>query len=376
MFKPVDENPRLMTRPFMLLLVFAGIAAILMLKRFIFGLGSVTNLNDGYPWGLWITYDVVTGTGIACGGYAIAMLVYLFNKGSYHPLIRSALMAGMFGYTLAGVSIYLDVGRWWQLHNIFMPQFANINSVMFEVAVCVALYVVVMWIEFSPTFLEKLRKTKMLRLLKKVMFIFIALGILLPTMHQSSLGTMMIIAGEKLSPLWQTPLLPLLFLASAIAMGFAIVVFESLFVSLNMHRPFETPLLSRIAKIIGYLISFYLTVRWVDLIWRGATLSIGDLNRIVFVVENVLFIYPLSILFSKRKRVRKQYLFLAAASMLLAGSLFRFNVYIIGFNPGAGYSYFPSVQEMLITIGIVSMEVLLYLIFIKKLPVLPDVKHV
>lgn len=375
MFKPVDENPRLMTRPFMLLLVFAGIALILMLKRYIFGLASVTNLNDGYPWGLWITYDVVTGTGIACGGYSIAMLVYLFNKGSYHPLIRSALMAGMFGYTLAGVSIYLDVGRWWQLHNIFMPQFANVNSVMFEVAVCVASYVVVMWIEFSPTFLEKLRKTKMLRLLKKVMFIFIALGILLPTMHQSSLGTMMIIAGEKLSPLWQTPLLPLLFLASAIAMGFAIVVFESLFVSLNMNRPFETPLLSRIAKIIGYLVSFYLIIRWGDLIWRGATLHIGDLNSIVFVVENILFIYPLSILFSSRKRIRKQYLFLSAASMLLAGSLFRFNVYIIGFNPGAGYSYFPAVQEILITIGIISMEILLYLIFIKKLPVLPDVKQ-
>jgi len=376
MYKAVEENPRLMTRPFMLLLVFAGIAAVLMLKRYIFGLGSVTNLNDGYPWGLWITYDVVTGTGIACGGYAIAMLVYLFNKGSYHPLIRSALMAGMFGYTLAGVSIYLDVGRWWQLHNIFMPEFANVNSVMFEVAVCVASYVIVMWVEFSPTFLEKLRKTKMLRLLKKVMFIFIALGILLPTMHQSSLGTMMIIGGEKLSPLWQTPLLPLLFLASAISMGFAIVVFESLFVSLNMHRPFETPLLSKIGKIIGYLISFYLTIRWVDLIWRGASINIGDLNSIVFVIENALFIYPLSILFSKRKRTRKQYLFLSAASMLLAGSLFRFNVYIIGFNPGAGYSYFPSVQEILITIGIISMEVLLNLIFIKKLPVLPDVKHV
>jgi len=307
----------------------------------------------------------------------MAMLVYMLNKGQYHPLVRSALMAGMFGYTLAGVSIYLDVGRWWQLHNIFLPQYANVNSVMFEVAVCVASYVAVMWIEFSPTFLEKLNKTSALRKLKKVMFIFIALGILLPTMHQSSLGTMMIMAGSKLSPLWQTPMLPLLFLISAITLGFAVVVFESLFVSVSQKRPFETPLLSRIGKIIANLIIVYLLIRVIDLIWRGAWVNIFsfDLNSIMFVVENILYIYPVVILLSVQKRQNKRYLYLSATSMLLAGILYRFNTYLIGFNPGGGYSYFPAVQEILITVGIISMEIILYLIFIKRLPVLPELKH-
>ncbi len=377
MDKPKELGGKIMTSPFKVLLVFAIIAAVLMLKRYIFGLGAVTNLNDGYPWGLWITYDVVTGTAIACGGYSMAMLVYMLNRGKYHPLVRSALMAGMFGYTLAGVSIYLDVGRWWQLHNIYLPWYSNPNSVMFEVAVCVGSYVTVMWIEFSPTFLEKLNKTDALRKLKKVMFIFIALGILLPTMHQSSLGTMMIMAGSKLSPLWQTPMLPLLFLISAITMGFSIVVFESLFVSINLQRPFETPLLSKIGKIIANLIVAYLIVRLIDLIWRGALGDIfnGDLKSIMFVIENILYIYPVVILYSIRKRQSKRYLYLSATSMLLAGILYRFNTYLIGFDPGGGYHYFPAAQEILITVGIIAMEIILYLIFIKRLPVLPEVKH-
>ncbi len=377
MDKPKELGGKIMTSPFKVLLVFAIIAAVLMLKRYIFGLGAVTNLNDGYPWGLWITYDVVTGTAIACGGYSMAMLVYMLNRGKYHPLVRSALMAGMFGYTLAGVSIYLDVGRWWQLHNIYLPWYSNPNSVMFEVAVCVGSYVTVMWIEFSPTFLEKLNKTNALRKLKKVMFIFIALGILLPTMHQSSLGTMMIMAGSKLSPLWQTPMLPLLFLISAITMGFSIVVFESLFVSVNLQRSFETPLLSKIGKIIANLIVAYLIVRLIDLIWRGALGDIfnGDLKSIMFVIENILYIYPVVILYSIRKRQSKRYLYLSATSMLLAGILYRFNTYLIGFDPGGGYHYFPAAQEILITVGIIAMEIILYLIFIKRLPVLPEVKH-
>ncbi|KAA3615674.1 MAG: Ni/Fe-hydrogenase cytochrome b subunit [Calditrichaeota bacterium] len=376
MNKPKELGGKIMTTPFKILMIFAGIAAVLMLKRFIFGLGSVTNLNDGYPWGLWITYDVVTGTAIACGGYSMAMLVYMLNGGKYHPLVRSALMAGMFGYTLAGVSIYLDVGRWWQLHNIFLPWYANTNSVMFEVAVCVASYVAVMWIEFSPAFLEKLNKTNALRKLKKVMFIFIALGILLPTMHQSSLGTMMIMAGSKLSPLWQTPWLPLLFLMSAISMGFAIVVFESLFVSTTMNRPFETPLLSKIGKIIAYLIVAYLAIRLTDLIWRGTLGSVlnCDLKSFMFLFENALYIYPVVILTSSKKRQSRQFLFLSASSMVFAGVIYRFNTYLIGFDPGGGYHYFPAVQEILITVGIISMEIILYLIFIKRLPVLPEVK--
>jgi len=367
------------TKPFKILTVFAVIAIVLIFKRYLFGLASVTNLNDGYPWGLWITYDVVTGTAIACGGYAMALLVYIFNRGQYHPLVRSALLASMFGYTLAGVSIYIDVGRWWQLHNIFLPAYANINSIMFEVAFCVATYVMVMWIEFSPAFLEgRPGQEKKLKFVNRFMILFIALGVLLPTMHQSSLGSMMIIGGDKLSALWQTMFLPMLFLITAVAMGYGMVVFESMFSSMGFKRPLETSLLSKISVLVPRLLLAFFIIRYADLIWRGAIGEIVafDLNSIMFIIENLIYLYALVILWSEKNRRIPYKLFSGAVAMVIAGALYRFNTYMIGYNPGNGYSYFPSFQEIMITVGIIAIEIMAYLIIVKKFPVLPEVKHV
>ena len=367
------------TKPFKILTVFAVIGIVLILKRYLFGLASVTNLNDGYPWGLWITYDVVTGTAIACGGYAMALLVYIFNRGQYHPLVRSALLASMFGYTLAGVSIYIDVGRWWQLHNIFLPAYANINSVMFEVAFCVAAYVMVMWIEFSPAFFEgRPGQEKKLKFVNRFMIIFIALGVLLPTMHQASLGSMMIIGGDKLSALWQTMFLPMLFLITAVAMGYGMVVFESMFSSIGLKRPLETSLLSKISVLVPRLLLAFFIIRYADLIWRGAIGEIVafDLNSIMFIIENLIYLYALVILWSEKNRKIPYKLFSGAVAMVLAGALYRFNTYMIGYNPGNGYSYFPSFQEIMITVGIIAIEIMAYLIIVKKFPVLPEVKPV
>jgi Ni/Fe-hydrogenase subunit HybB-like protein len=194
--KPIGG--KIITKPFIVCAVLVAIAGILIIKRFIFGIGAVSNLSDGYPWGIWITYDVVVGTAIACGGYAMALLVYIFNKGEYHPLVRPALMASMFGYTLAGFSILVDIGRYWQAYNMFLPWYSNVNSIMLEVAFCVMLYIFILWMEFSPTFAEWLQAKGLKRMLDRVMFVFIAIGVLLPTMHQSSLGTIMVIAGKKL----------------------------------------------------------------------------------------------------------------------------------------------------------------------------------
>ena len=367
------------TKPFKILTVFAVIGIVLILKRYLFGLASVTNLNDGYPWGLWITYDVVTGTAIACGGYAMALLVYIFNRGQYHPLVRSALLASMFGYTLAGVSIYIDVGRWWQLHNIFLPAYANINSVMFEVAFCVAAYVMVMWIEFSPAFFEgRPGQEKKLKFVNRFMIIFIALGVLLPTMHQASLGSMMIIGGDKLSALWQTMFLPMLFLITAVAMGYGMVVFESMFSSIGLKRPLETSLLSKISVLVPRLLLAFFIIRYADLIWRGAIGEIVafDLNSIMFIIEILIYLYALVILWSEKNRKIPYKLFSGAVAMVLAGALYRFNTYMIGYNPGNGYSYFPSFQEIMITVGIIAIEIMAYLIIVKKFPVLPEVKPV
>ncbi len=375
LLKPIDG--KIWTKPFKVLTILAVIGIILIIKRFVFGLGSVTNLNDGYPWGLWIVYDVVTGTAFACGGYAMALLVYIFNRGEYHPLVRSALLVSMFGYTLAIISIYIDVGRWWQLHNVFLPAYYNPNSIMFEVALCVSLYVVVLWIEFSPAIFRKLQKDKPLRLINRTMFFFIGLGVLLPTLHQSSLGGLMIVAGEKLSPLYQTLFIPLLFLITAIALGYAMVIFESLFASVGLKRPLEMSLLSKLSRYIPWLLLLFLVIRFGDIIYRGraAEMFALDLAGSMFWIETVLFAAAMVMLFRQAYRTQPHLLFIASILIVLAGALYRFDAFIIVFNPGHGYHYFPAFQEIMITVGIIAIEIMGYLYFIKRFPVLPAVKH-
>ncbi len=357
--------------------LFSIIGAWFLVQRFTSGLGAVTNMSDGYPWGIWITYDVVVGTALGCGGFAMAILVYILNKGEYHPLVRSAVLTSVFGYTLAAVSVFIDIGRYWNMHHVLLPNYWNTSSVLLEVAVCIALYVFVLWIEFSPAVLEKSGGPQASKGVNRIMFIFIALGVLLPTMHQSSLGTLMVISGYKLSPLWQTPLLPLLFLITAITMGYSVTVFESFLSSLIFKRPLEMPMVGKLSGIIPGLLIVYLVLRWGDMIARGA---IGDAfgmgwKPIMFWIENILYILPVIMLLPKGNREKAGTVCFAAFSMLLAGAVYRFNTYLVGFSPAPGWSYFPATPEIFITLGIVAVEVMAYLIFVKALPVLPEPEH-
>jgi len=369
-YRPVGG--RLLTPHFYFLAVLLAIGAYFIIKRFIFGIGAVSNLSDGFPWGIWITYDVVTGTAIACGGYAMAILVYVFNRGQFHPMIRAALLTSVFGYTLAGASIIVDVGRWWQLYNVFLPWYMNLNSVMLEVALCISLYTVVLWIEFSPTILEAMHANRWLRRLRHVMFIVAGLGILLPTMHQSSLGSLLIIGGYKVHPLWQSNIIPLLFLLTAITMGYAIVVFESLYASVNLNRPLETALLSKVSAVIPWLLIAYMVLRIGDLVITGDIVYLFRVapEPLLFLAEMALFLYAVVKLLDKQQRVRPTVLFRAALAVLLGGALYRFDAFLIAFNPGPGWHYFPAVGEMMITIAIIAFEIMAYLFFVKKTPVL------
>lgn len=369
-----EERPlggRLFTPTFLFCLLFFIIALFLIAKRFMYGLGAVTNMSDGYPWGIWIAFDVVVGTAFGCGGYAMALLIYVFNKGEYHPLIRPALMTSLFGYSLAGLAVFIDVGRYWQIYTIFLPWYLNPNSVLLEVALCVGAYVVVLWIEFTPAFLQKMGADSAKKSLEKVMFIFIALGILLPTMHQSSLGTVMVVAGSKLSPLWWTPWLPLLFLISCIFMGFAIVIFEASATSTRYKIADERHILSKLSGIFPWMLGIYLIIRFADVAIRGhlGLAFKGDLMGNMFLLENLLLLVPMCILFMPANRNNSRILFFSAISIILAGTLYRFNCYLIGFNPGGGWTYFPAAGEILITVGIVSIEIMAFLWFIKRLPI-------
>lgn len=371
-------NRPLLTPPFLVLGAFGVTAIVLLLVRFFSGMGTVTNLNGGYPWGIWVVYDIVVGTAFACGGYALAVTVYVMNKGRYHPLVRTAILTSLLGYALGAAGAFIDMGRYWNFYNIFLPWQVNPHSVMLEVALCVFLYVMVLAIEFLPTVFEKYKAEALQKKLSGFLFFFIALGILLPTMHQSSLGSFLIAMGWKVHPLWQTmELQPLLAVLSAFIMGFAAVIFEASVGAAGFKRQPETPMLVGLGKIIVGITVAFLVVRFGTLLLTGklGLIFAFDLGSMMFLLETAMFIYPVVILSSPAQRANGKKLFYAALCTMLAGALYRFDAFIITFNPGAGYSYFPALPEILITIGMVAMEVMAYLFIVTRFPVLSREAH-
>ena len=364
------------TATFILGILIAVMFAILIV-RFIFGLGAVTNLNDGYPWGIWVVVDVIIGSAFACGGFSVAMLVYIFNKGQYHPLVRPALLASLFGYTLAGVGVIFDLGRWWNFWHILWPTYANPNSVMFEVALCISCYIIVMWIEFSPVFMEKWGMKVQKQKLEKVLFFFVALGTLLPMMHQSSLGTLLVVMGPQVNPLWQTPIVPLLYLLSAITIGYGIVLFESCVAAAAYRREIEMHLLQPMAKVMLGVLAVFVALRAGDLIVRGALghAFAPSLEAFFFWLEIGCFLLPFLLIGSQSARRNPAMLFLAGCSIMMGGILMRINGFLIGYDTGLGvdhgWNYFPSIAEMLVTIGMFAVEILAYIIITRRFPVLP-----
>jgi len=371
------------------LAIFLGLWVLILAYRFATGIGTVSGLTDGYPWGIWIAFDVVTGTALACGGYAIAILCYILNKGKYHPLVRPAILTSALGYSMAALAIIIDVGRWWGIWRIplgggftDMGKY-NWNSALLEVALCVMAYVGVLWIELGPAFLEKWEATSKnsalvgfakagLKFYDKALIWIIALGVLLPTMHQSSLGVLMLLGGIKLNGLWYTPWIPLLFLISCIGMGYAVVVWESAVSSRVFNRQREDSMLISLSGAMVIVLGLYLVLRFGDIILSGKTglmFSSGYLS-VMFWIEMALFAIPMLMLMRSKDRAKFDTIFKASVLIMLAGSLYRFDTYIVAFNPGRNWSYFPTTLEMLITLGTVAFEIFLYIIIVKRYPIL------
>lgn len=381
--RPQPVGGRLMTPLYKLLLALGGLGILLIVWRYAVGLGAATNLSDGYPWGLWIAFDVVTGTAIACGGYAVALIAYVFNKGRYHPLVRPAVLTSALGYSVAALAILIDVGRPW--HAWKVPTFFwqwNLNSALLEVGLCVSAYVLVLWIELSPAFLERWRAggreglrrfaEKVQPRLDKALIWILALGILLPTMHQSSLGTLMLLSGPRLHPLWSTPILPLLFLVSCLAMGYAIVVFESALASAFFRRRPDTGLLTRLERVAAWGALLFVVLRVGDVALRGrlGLAFAGDSKAVLFWIENALVLAPFVLVFGRGRHYDAGRLFRGALLVIAGGALYRFDTYLVAFDPGPGWSYFPSVAETLITLGLVALEGVVYIALVTRFPIL------
>lgn len=372
---------RLLTPFTSVLAVLTALAVGLVLWRFAVGLGPSTGLSDGYPWGIWIGFDVVTGTALACGGYAMAFLVYILNRGTFHPLVRPAMLTSALGYTVGGLSIVVDVGRPWGMWRIpGMPWEWNLDSVLLEIALCMMTYSTVLWLEMSPAFLEGLSDgkpgalkrlaTRLSPIMDKALPFIITLGLVLPTMHQSSLGTLIMAAGHKVHPLYQSSWLPLTFLVACIVMGYAVVVAESALSMAMFGRKPETAMLRKLTGPIAVLVAALALFRLADVAIAGELAQIAGTEGAFFAAELALALAGAAWLWTGRNRLKLSGLFQGAVLVALAAGLYRFDTYMIAFNPGDRWSYFPSAPETLITVGFVAFELLFYVIIVKRFPVL------
>ncbi|MFO7445852.1 MAG: Ni/Fe-hydrogenase cytochrome b subunit [Ignavibacteriaceae bacterium] len=397
--KPVPISKKFFTPGVIVLCILALNGLIFLAGRFFFGIGAVTNLNDQYPWGIWIGIDVAAGVALAAGGFTSAAIGHIMHREHFHSIVRPALLTAMLGYTFVAIGVFVDIGRWYYIwHPLVMW---NGNSALFEVGICVMMYVTVLYIEFLPVVTERfIGKVnfkgalasfnnpieKLLRVLDKTLnktiFIFIILGVVLSTLHQSSLGTLMVIAGEKMHPLWQTPVLPLLFLVSAIAVGFPMVIFESMTASKSFKLKPEMEVLSPLGYTVAPLLGIYLAFKIGDMFIRETFVYLAEINTasVMFTIEVLVgVIIPLRMFLSKKVLETPSLLFTASALVIFGVLLNRINNFVVAYTPPYSFgSYFPSVGEISVTVGFIAILVLLYRIIVINFPVisLPDKKFV
>ena len=350
-----------MTRKFPKITVWRAIFAVILLfglyatyLRVVYGLGGSTNLSDQFPWGLWIAFDVMCGVGLAAGGFTLVAMVHIFNIERYRPILRPAILTAFLGYLLVVVGLLYDLGhpeRLW--HPLVMW---NPHSVMFEVAWCVTLYTTVLFLGFIPVVFERFGLHKPLEWIHKISVPLMILGVLLSTLHQSSLGSLFLIVPEKLYPLWYSPILPLLFYISSIAVGLAMTIFESWHSSRAFGRALELPLLMSMARVLAVVLSLYLWIRFLDLSHRHA-LGLLTQNRIetwLFALEMALMIVPVVLLFQARIRSKPGSLYACAVMVVFGFIANRLNVGTTGLEAGSGTHYMPRWSEVAVTLSIVA----------------------
>jgi len=388
--KPTLMQKKFFTPIVIGLSVIAVNGIIFLMIRFFWGLGAVTNLDNQHPWGIWIGIDVAAGVALAAGGFTTAALGHIMHKDQYHAIIRPALLTAMLGYTFVAASVMIDLGRYYYIwHPIIMW---NGSSALFEVGMCVMIYLTVLYIEFLPIvterfigrvnlpgFLKRFNKPvdKFLRALdrglEKTMFVFIIAGVVLSCLHQSSLGTLMVIAGPKMHPLWQTPVLPLLFLLSAISVGFPMVIMESYLTSKSFGLKPETKILSDLSNIVAPLLGVYLAFKIGDMAIRKTFVYLTEINTasVMFTLEVLIgAIIPLRMFLSNEVKKSPAAMAIASFLVVLGVLMNRINNFLVAYNPPyAQHSYFPSIGEISVTLGFVAIEVLLFRFFVINFPI-------
>ncbi len=345
-----------------------------MLYRFTRGLGASTALTDAFPWGLWVGFKLFA-VALAGGGFTLAAVVYVFNVRRYRPVLRPMVLTALLGYSMFIVSLIVDLGRPYRVwHPMVMW---NPHSVMFEIAWCVMLYTTVLSLEFLPVVLERLGWERPLRWLHAVMIPLVIVGVILSTLHQSSLGSMYLIVPGKLYPLWYSPLEPVFFFVSALCAGLAMTIFESWHSSRSFGKKLDISLCTGLGRVLAVLLSVYLTIRLLDMVHRHVLhlLLVPRSETYLFLFEIALLVTPMILLFFPRIHDKQGGLYLSAVLTLLGLVANRMNVAITGMQAAAGVHYFPKWTELAITLSLVATAFTLFWYAVKYLPVFPAAEH-
>jgi Ni/Fe-hydrogenase subunit HybB-like protein len=359
-----------------ILVALMALAFSVAIVRYIAGLGAISNLNDAYGWGLWISFDLLCGVALASGAFVTATAVYIFGFERFRPILRPAILTGFLGYLMVVVALLVDLGRPERIW--YMIIHWNPDSVMFEVGWCVMLYTGVLALEFSPMLWERLRLEPFRRIIEMLVIPLVILGTTLSTLHQSSLGSLFVISPEQLHKLFYTPLLPLMFWLTAVAVGPAMVILESTISSRVFKRGLETDLLGGLALVIPVTLLAYLGVRIGELI---ATSELGlafegDLEGNLFLAEMIFGVIVPMVLFSLPAVRRSNGLMLVGALFVIGGVIMnRFDVSLVGLARPEGVGYFPAWSEFMVTIGIVAGGVTAFWLVAANLPLFGEHAH-
>ncbi len=346
------------------------------IRRFFYGLGDATNMSDQFPWGIWIGFDVITGVGLAAGGFVLTAIVYIFNLKQYKPIVRPAVVTAFLGYVLVAVGLLYDIGQPHRIWHLLI--YWNHHSVLFEVGWCVMTYLAVLALEFAGYIFERMRWTKLLKIQHAAIIPLVILGVILSTMHQSSLGSLFLIFPNKVHPLWYTPLLPLFFYISCIAIGLAMVILESFLSAQAFGKELEFDILVQLSRVLAVILAFFFLFKIEDLIRHGAFMMMfeGSYESWLFHAEMLLgVLLPSILLFIPKIRHNPTGMFTAACFAVFGFILGRMNVAITSMEKVNKGIYFPAWTEWIITVFLVAIGFAVFALAVKYLPIFPKVEQ-
>lgn len=359
-------------------IMLAGL--VLIVIRFIYGIGSITNLTQETPWGLWIGFDVVTGVAFAGGAYVLTFMVYILNIKKFHSIVRVTVLNGFLAYVFYAGALLLDLGRPWHVVNPIIGNGFGVSSVLFLVAWHFLLYMIAELIEFSPAIAEWLGARRVHKILSGMTIAAVIFGITLSTLHQSGLGALFLMAKDKIHPLWYSEFIPVMFFVSSIFAGLSMVIFEGSISNKvfawqisKKHHNEEKSILRDLAKICAGVMFAYFFLNILVFIHGRHWDLINTPMGYWYLLEMFGFVaLPMVLFFIAYRRNNQLLIRIAAIVTMLGVILNRLNVSVIGFNWNLPNHYVPSWMEFVVTLAVIFTEIWIFRWIVTRMPVLRD----